>query len=149
MSTEGTTAATTSCPPYIKTVGGDVEEVKVYHLHTVFNPPTSATEEDIFKVQAPVPVYRSSPPTYKFVSYETVPGRSPGVTTCTSCQQQVMTNVTHKAGAFAWLMCFVFIFCGLFFGCCLIPFFAKRFKDVYHSCPRCNRILHVERSSCC
>ncbi|KAJ8363933.1 hypothetical protein SKAU_G00127640 [Synaphobranchus kaupii] len=114
-----------------------------------FNPPTSITKEDISKTQAPVPVYSSSPPTIRFVSHETVLGRSPGMTTCTSCQQQVMTNVTYKVGAFAWLMCLVFILCGLVVGCCLIPFFVRHFKDTYHSCPRCNRILHVEKKSCC
>lgn len=48
----------------------------------------------------------------KFVSYDTALGRSPGMTTCTSCQQQVMTNVTYKAGMYAWLMCLLFICCG-------------------------------------
>eukprot|EP00063_Salmo_salar_P068884 XP_014043719.1 PREDICTED: cell death-inducing p53-target protein 1 homolog [Salmo salar] len=88
-------------------------------------------------------------PTQKFVSYETELGRSEGMTTCTSCQQQVMTNVTYKVGAYAWLMCILFILCGLVVGCCLIPFFMKHFKDAYHSCPRCNRILHVDKKRCC
>ncbi|KAJ8284044.1 hypothetical protein COCON_G00028940 [Conger conger] len=149
MSTEETTADTASPAPYNNTVEGNEEKVKVYHSHTVFNPPTSTTVEDISKAQSSVPVYSNSPPKHRFVSYETVLGRSPGMMTCTSCQQQVMTNVTYKVGAFAWLMCFVFIFCGLFVGCCLIPFFVKHFKEVYHSCPRCNGILHVDKPSCC
>lgn len=48
----------------------------------------------------------------KFVSYDTALGSSPGMTTCASCQQQVMTNVTYKAGTYAWLMCLLFICCG-------------------------------------
>lgn len=48
----------------------------------------------------------------KFVSYDVGLGRSPGMTTCTSCQQQVMTNVHYKAGTYAWLMCILFICCG-------------------------------------
>ena len=48
----------------------------------------------------------------RFVSYETELGRSPGMTSCASCQQQVMTNVTYKAGTYAWLMCLLFICCG-------------------------------------
>lgn len=48
----------------------------------------------------------------KFVSYDTALGTSPGMTTCASCQQQVMTNVTYKAGTYAWLMCLLFICCG-------------------------------------
>lgn len=48
----------------------------------------------------------------KFVSYDTALGSTPGMTTCASCQQQVMTNVTYKAGTYAWLMCLLFICCG-------------------------------------
>ncbi|KAM6965947.1 lITAF domain-containing protein, partial [Tautogolabrus adspersus] len=85
----------------------------------------------------------------KYVSYDSALGDSPGMTSCTSCQQQVMTNVTYKAGTYAWLMCLLFICCGLVLCCCLIPFFMKRFKDAYHTCPRCNRVLHVEKRKCC
>ncbi|XP_060882834.1 lipopolysaccharide-induced tumor necrosis factor-alpha factor homolog-like [Labrus mixtus] len=85
----------------------------------------------------------------RFVSYDAALGDSPGMTSCTSCQQQVMTNVTYKAGTYAWLMCLLFICCGLVLCCCLIPFFMKRFKDAYHTCPRCNRVLHVEKRKCC
>ncbi|XP_033999766.1 lipopolysaccharide-induced tumor necrosis factor-alpha factor homolog isoform X2 [Trematomus bernacchii] len=91
-----------------------------------------------------VPVYHLhtpfTPPTHE---------QQPGMTTCTSCQQQVMTNVTYKAGTYAWLMCLLFICCGLFCLCCLIPFFLKDFKDAYHTCPRCNRVLHIEKKKCC
>jgi len=48
----------------------------------------------------------------RFVSYDGGLGSNPGMTTCTSCQQQVMTNVTYKAGTYAWLMCLLFICCG-------------------------------------
>lgn len=60
----------------------------------------------------------------KFVSYDTALGRNPGMTTCTSCQQQVMTNVTYKAGMYAWLMCLLFICCGWVCGsgCLLGPY---------------------------
>ncbi|XP_037648248.1 lipopolysaccharide-induced tumor necrosis factor-alpha factor homolog [Sebastes umbrosus] len=85
----------------------------------------------------------------RFVSYDGSLGRNPGMTTCTSCQQQVMTNVTYKAGTYAWLMCLLFICCGLILCCCLIPFFLKNFKDAYHTCPRCNRVLHVDKKQCC
>uniref|UniRef100_A0A671XAR4 LITAF domain-containing protein n=1 Tax=Sparus aurata TaxID=8175 RepID=A0A671XAR4_SPAAU len=60
----------------------------------------------------------------KYVSYETPLGSSPGMTTCTSL-------------------------CVLACGCFLIPLFVKHFKDAYHTCPRCNRILHVEKKKCC
>ncbi|KAL3054095.1 hypothetical protein OYC64_006429 [Pagothenia borchgrevinki] len=109
-----------SPPPYAIP---DKNDVTVYHLHTPFTPPTHEQQN-----VAPV---------------------EPGMTTCTSCQRQVMTNVTYKAGTYAWLMCLLFICCGLFCLCCLIPFFLKDFKDAYHTCPRCNRVLHVEKKKCC
>ncbi|XP_055753716.1 lipopolysaccharide-induced tumor necrosis factor-alpha factor homolog-like [Salvelinus fontinalis] len=148
-------------PPYNIPVEGQGDNgVKVYHVHTPFNPPSSTIPSNNYYVSQSQgkPVYTSGgggiggggeTPTQKFVSYDTELGRSEGMTTCTSCQQQVMTNVTYKVGAFAWLSCILFILCGLVVGCCLIPFFLKHFKDVYHSCPRCNRIIHVEKPSCC
>ncbi|XP_022612658.1 lipopolysaccharide-induced tumor necrosis factor-alpha factor homolog isoform X1 [Seriola dumerili] len=147
-------------PPYIVPVEGQGDGVKVYHVHTPFNPGTQET-----------PVYTSGggglsaglgagvgaglgsgdsgDGRRKFVSYDTSLGRNPGMTTCTSCQQQVMTNVDYKAGTYAWLMCLLFICCGLVLCCCLIPFFLKNFKDAYHTCPRCHRVLHVEKKKCC
>ncbi|XP_068193171.1 lITAF domain-containing protein isoform X2 [Antennarius striatus] len=122
----------------------------IYHLHSPFSPPDSSPSSS--------PVYTNGGGSIasgidgdkkKFVSYDGSLGSEPGMTTCTSCQQQVMTNVTYKAGTYAWLMCLLFICCGLVLCCCLIPFFMKRFKDVYHTCPRCNRILHVEKRQCC
>nr|XP_020478438.1 lipopolysaccharide-induced tumor necrosis factor-alpha factor homolog isoform X3 [Monopterus albus] len=91
------------------------------------------------------------PPTPRltFVNYETTLYRSPALTTCHSCQTQVTTQVTYRAGTYAWLMCLVFLFCGLLCGCCLIPFFIKCFKDVYHTCPRCRMVLYVHRRTCC
>ncbi|XP_008286949.1 lITAF domain-containing protein isoform X2 [Stegastes partitus] len=143
-------------PPYILPQTQAADSVKVYHVHTPFTPPT---QENVSTSQG-TPVYTSGggglgsgldsgDGRRKFVSYETGLGNSPGMTTCTACQQQVMTNVTYKAGTYAWLMCLLFICCGLVLCCCLIPFFVKHFKDAYHTCPRCNRVLHVEKKKCC
>lgn len=131
---------------------GDGENRTMYHLHTPFNPTTPSPGS--------TPVYTGggggslasgvdSEGKNRFISYDTALGSTPGMTTCTSCQQQVMTNVTYKAGTYAWLMCLLFICCGLVLCCCLIPFFLKSFKDAYHTCPRCNRVLHVEKKKCC
>ncbi|KAG7491902.1 hypothetical protein MATL_G00008910 [Megalops atlanticus] len=67
------------------------------------------------------------------------------MTTCNNCQQRVTTRVLYKAGTFSWVMCFVFIFFGLFCGCCLIPFFMDSFKDAHHSCPQCHTNLYVHK----
>ncbi|XP_041851341.1 lipopolysaccharide-induced tumor necrosis factor-alpha factor homolog [Melanotaenia boesemani] len=146
----------TEPPPYLIPVEGQGGGVKVYHVHTPFTPPTSE-ENSTTRV---TPVYTSgggglgtgantSDGKQKFVSYDVGLGSNPGMTTCPSCQQQVMTNVTYKAGTYAWLMCLLFICLGLVLCCCLIPFFMKRFKDAYHTCPRCHKVLHVEKKQCC
>ncbi|XP_056144644.1 lipopolysaccharide-induced tumor necrosis factor-alpha factor homolog-like [Lampris incognitus] len=154
MSTNGTTDP----PPYIIPVDGQgAGEVKIYHMHTPFNPPNSQEE---FSTTHSQQVYTkgggvtdsgldTGDGKKKFVSYESALGREPSMTTCASCQQQVMTNVTYKAGTYAWLMCLLFICCGLVLCCCLIPLFLKNFKDAYHTCPRCNRVLHVDKKRCC
>ncbi|XP_034447974.1 cell death-inducing p53-target protein 1 [Hippoglossus hippoglossus] len=146
-------------PPYLIPVEGQNDGVTVYHLHSPFTPPPSSQAAGVA-----TPVYTSGgggaggslgagldggAGKSKFVSYDTDLGRNAGMTTCTSCQQQVMTNVTYKAGTYAWLMCLLFICCGLILCCCLIPFFLKNFKDAYHTCPRCNRVLHVDKKQCC
>ncbi|XP_035037729.1 lipopolysaccharide-induced tumor necrosis factor-alpha factor homolog-like [Hippoglossus stenolepis] len=143
-------------PPYLIPVEGQNDGVKVYHLHSPFTPPPSSQAAGVG-----MPVYTSGGGgslgagldggggKSKFVSPEPDLGRNAGMTTCTSCQQQVMTNVTYKAGTYAWLMCLLFICCGLILCCCLIPFFLKNFKDAYHTCPRCNRVLHVDKKQCC
>lgn len=156
-------------PPYIIPVGGSGADdgVKVYNLHTPFTPPSStitrfatqqnepyvsATNENANSAQAAAPVSHGAPAEQginRFVSEEHHLGRTPSMTTCPSCQQQVLTDVTYKVGSYAWIMCFVFILCGLVLCCCLIPFFLKHFKDVHHSCPRCHRLLHVEKKKCC
>ncbi|KAM9393167.1 lITAF domain-containing protein [Pholidichthys leucotaenia] len=131
-------------PPYIIPVqqkSGQRDDVKVYHAHTPFTPTTPGNHQS-----NGAGLDNNKP---KFVSYDSALGTESAMTTCSSCQQQVMTNVTYKPGTYAWLMCLLFICCGLVLCCCLIPFFVNRFKDAYHTCPRCNRVLHVEKRKCC
>lgn len=148
-----TTDGQKELPPYIlpETKAGGVS---VYKVHPPFGYSQETSASNV------TPVYTSGGGDFnpgldggdgkrKFVSYDTQLGTSPGMTTCASCQQQVMTNVTYKAGTYAWLMCLLFICCGLVLCCCLIPLFMNKFKDAYHTCPRCERVLHVEKRKCC
>ncbi|XP_040047820.2 lITAF domain-containing protein [Gasterosteus aculeatus] len=144
-------------PPYMIPIQGPAKgDVVVYHTHMPFNPMSTDTATNV------TPVNSSGgggggggggqgddSTKNKYVSYDGALGTTPGMTTCTSCQQQVMTEVTYKAGRYAWLMCLLFICLGLVLCCCLIPFFVNRFKNAYHTCPRCNRVLHVEKRKCC
>uniref|UniRef100_A0A669DWG0 LITAF domain-containing protein n=1 Tax=Oreochromis niloticus TaxID=8128 RepID=A0A669DWG0_ORENI len=124
------------------------QDVKVYKVHSPFTcpppPPPPAQPPQLPSSSSPSGVCLA-----KFVSYEAELRRSPGLATCPSCRTRVTTEVTFKAGTFAWLMCLVFVLCGLVLGCCLIPFFVNHFKDAYHSCPRCRLVLHVHKKQCC
>ncbi|KAM9457250.1 lITAF domain-containing protein [Clarias gariepinus] len=137
-------------PPYIipDAIG---DNVKVYKVHTPFDPASAPTRSE-YRVPAQsttVQTTSTTPERNRYVNYESDLGRSPSMTTCTYCREQVLTQVTYKVGTYAWLMCLLFILCGFVLGCCLLPFFLKFFKDVYHSCPKCQRVLHVEKKRCC
>ncbi|XP_051994962.1 lipopolysaccharide-induced tumor necrosis factor-alpha factor homolog [Xyrauchen texanus] len=138
-------------PPYIIPIEDKGDNVKVYHVHTPFTPQSSTIGNMQMRMESARPVQSpSAEGKTKYVSYESFDlGRSPGMTNCTTCQQQILTNVTYKVGVYAWLMCLLLILCGFILFCCLIPFFNKFFKDVYHTCPKCNKILHIEKKRCC
>uniref|UniRef100_A0A672GFE1 LITAF domain-containing protein n=1 Tax=Salarias fasciatus TaxID=181472 RepID=A0A672GFE1_SALFA len=99
----------------------------LYKVHSPFNP--QDTNRPVINTTGINDDGRS-----KYVSYDTGLGFNPGTTTCSSCQQQVRTNVEYKAGKYAWLFCLLFICLGPVL--CLIPFFMKR-------------VLHVEKRKCC
>lgn len=91
----------------------------------------------------------------------------------------LLSDASHKSGHIqSWSFCLVHVFClcllwvsgilsekfeslsvlnqdkdclcfRLLLGCCLIPFFVNFFKDAYHTCPRCCRVLHIHRKTCC
>ncbi|XP_060757083.1 lipopolysaccharide-induced tumor necrosis factor-alpha factor homolog-like [Neoarius graeffei] len=137
-------------PPYAVPVDEQGDNVRVYKVHTPFDPTSAASANPDHRVKTQTTtVYTTSTDRNRFVNYESELGRSPGMVTCPSCQEQVLTQVTYKVGTYAWLMCILFILCGFIIGCCLLPFFLKFFKDVQHSCPKCHRVLHVEKKKCC
>ncbi|XP_070768937.1 cell death-inducing p53-target protein 1-like [Enoplosus armatus] len=134
------------------------QDERIYHIHSPFSPapppPSFSFSPGVgcsTQTHSPLSVSALPPstPRLKFVSYETELCRSPALTTCPSCQTRVTTQVIYQVGTHAWLMCLVFVFCGLVLGCCLIPLFVNYFKDAYHTCPRCRRVLHIHRKTCC
>ncbi|XP_061626339.1 lipopolysaccharide-induced tumor necrosis factor-alpha factor homolog [Phyllopteryx taeniolatus] len=137
-------------------------QVKIYHVHSPLRrapsplpPPDSCSFT--FHPGGVCPPTKSPPqvcappvltPIPKFVSHESDLYRSPALTSCPTCRVQVTTRVHYRAGTYAWVMCVLFVLCGLVLGCCLIPFFVEHFKDAHHSCPQCHRLLHVHRRTC-
>ncbi|KAK9534665.1 hypothetical protein VZT92_007095 [Zoarces viviparus] len=101
-----------------------------------------------------VPEHHSRGDGKSVVSCEEKLGRTRGMTTCTSCQQHVMTDITYKVGRFAKQMCVFFAILGLL-ACVvpmlllLIPLYVKDFIDVHHTCPLCYGELHIDKKRCC
>ncbi|XP_041133129.1 cell death-inducing p53-target protein 1 homolog isoform X2 [Polyodon spathula] len=93
--------------------------------------PAGAMYGQVMQMQQVQPGYVAPQIQQPYACINTNFGDTPCMTRCSNCQQQVQTKVIYKAGGFAWLMCFVFIFFG--------------FKDAHHSCPYCHQNLHVHK----
>uniref|UniRef100_A0A3P9MTI0 Si:ch211-202h22.8 n=1 Tax=Poecilia reticulata TaxID=8081 RepID=A0A3P9MTI0_POERE len=72
------------------------------------------------------------------------PTEAPGNMMCPFCKTKVMTITEYKLGMLTWLIAGGLFIFGIW-PCCLIPFFVGACKDVQHSCPQCNNVLHVYR----
>uniref|UniRef100_A0AAY4C403 LITAF domain-containing protein n=1 Tax=Denticeps clupeoides TaxID=299321 RepID=A0AAY4C403_9TELE len=131
-------------------------------INMVQNKPEGHPPPPAYQPQSPVPVYQQPQPVavqqvavqqvavqpvavQQVVITSSKLGDRPSLTTCPTCRQRVNTSVEYKVGAFAWLMCFVFIILGMVFGCCLIPFCSNTFKDAHHKCPLCGAGLDVHK----
>uniref|UniRef100_A0A3B5MI82 LITAF domain-containing protein n=1 Tax=Xiphophorus couchianus TaxID=32473 RepID=A0A3B5MI82_9TELE len=59
---------------------------------------------------------------------------------CPHCKNTVVTSVEYKVGMLTWIIFGVLFFC---WPCSFIPFCVNSCKDVQHSCPQCNNVLHL------
>jgi len=81
----------------------------------------------------PIPV----PPTkFGFISQRHI---------CQFCGAQMVTTTETQSGLLTWLLAGGLCIFGLFFGCCLVPFFIDSTKDVQHSCPHCNQVVGISQ----
>ncbi|XP_051272871.1 uncharacterized protein LOC127372957 [Dicentrarchus labrax] len=124
------------CPTFCKTetpCGG------IYLL-----PPPQLTEEDIALDWREKNRTAAEEPKGTTVSADSL-GQMPALTQCPSCQEVVFTETCRKRGEATWILCYMCIILGCAAGCCLIPFFLDRLKNVQHRCPRCQALIHTYR----
>ena len=77
-------------------------------------------------------------------NYMDVPVASTPMTVrCFYCNDDVTTVLSYKPGGLTWVLCCLLAAVGGFICCCLLPFYVKLFKDVLHSCPKCQAHLAV------
>ncbi|XP_038127775.1 cell death-inducing p53-target protein 1 homolog [Cyprinodon tularosa] len=72
------------------------------------------------------------------------PTDAPGSMLCPHCQTRVVTSIEYKLGLLTWLIVGSLFIIGVW-PCCLIPFCVNACKDVQHSCPQCNNVLHIHK----
>ncbi|XP_034073051.1 uncharacterized protein LOC117546798 [Gymnodraco acuticeps] len=99
-------------------------------------PPPQLEKEEV----APEPVTET--PANPVVPVECL-CQTPEQTRCPCCGEVVLTETHSRVGEASWIICCTCAMLGGVFGCCLIPFFNDRFKNVQHVCPRCQAKIHT------
>lgn len=60
---------------------------------------------------------------------------------CPFCKMTVTTEIKPTTGCLTWMCCLALTVVGCVYGCCLIPFFSNRLRDVEHFCPQCHNTV--------
>uniref|UniRef100_A0A3B5Q1R4 Uncharacterized LOC111608574 n=1 Tax=Xiphophorus maculatus TaxID=8083 RepID=A0A3B5Q1R4_XIPMA len=87
---------------------------------------------------------QTTQPATPVVVVQARPTEAPGSMLCPHCKTTVVSTTEYKLGMLTWIIVGALFFIGCW-PCCLIPFFVGACKDVQHSCPQCNNVLHVYR----
>ncbi|XP_032357439.1 uncharacterized protein LOC116670848 [Etheostoma spectabile] len=86
----------------------------------------------------------SERPTSPVVPVESL-AQTPAVIKCPSCEEIVFTETSSRVGVTTWMIFYICTIMGCVAGCCLIPFFMSRLKDVHHQCPKCQAKVHIHQ----
>lgn len=82
-------------------------------------------------------IYYNQPIVVNQQPVRTVFGPEPVIAYCRDCKENLTTVVVPSASAMIWLICYLLF---LFFPVLsIVPFFIKKWYDVAHNCPKCNR----------
>ncbi|XP_040885359.1 uncharacterized protein LOC121175620 [Toxotes jaculatrix] len=101
-------------------------------------PPPQLKQEDITLQQG------AGTPTGPVVPVDKL-DRMSAITQCPSCEQVVFTETYSTMSEAMWQMCCLCSVMGCVAGCCLIPFFMDRFRNVHHKCSLCQAHIHTYR----
>lgn len=111
-----------------------------------FSPTETISTYILVEEEEPEPVKeqpKSSKPETPVTSEKTINvedlGMGPATVKCPSCQTIGITEIHYKVGSNAFLFCCLISVVGCVAGCCLVPFFMKRFKDASHRCASCQK----------
>lgn len=68
-------------------------------------------------------------------------GVKPVQCTCANCHSLIITRVKQTSGLLVWIVCFILILFGCWFGCFLIPFCIRDLQNMQHFCPNCKKFI--------
>ncbi|KAK9885893.1 hypothetical protein WA026_013767 [Henosepilachna vigintioctopunctata] len=68
-------------------------------------------------------------------------GPNPTHMICPHCHAEIITTTRTQPSTMAYLSGALICLLGCPLGCCLIPCFLKRCRDVHHKCPNCDAYL--------
>uniref|UniRef100_A0A3P9MT57 Cell death-inducing p53-target protein 1 homolog n=1 Tax=Poecilia reticulata TaxID=8081 RepID=A0A3P9MT57_POERE len=92
-------------------------------------------------VDHPAAQYDNQPVSKSVLLVQHMPTDVAGSMLCPHCKNTVVTSIEYKVGMLTWIIFGVLLlFC---WPCSCIPFCVNSCKDVQHSCPQCNNVLHL------
>ncbi|KAB5523666.1 hypothetical protein PHYPO_G00155180 [Pangasianodon hypophthalmus] len=135
---------------------GSTQSAEVYQYQCILASNFVTTQHGLFQSAPPPVIIEQPPPPVIVQSAPAVavvqptgplvmqaPMKSvPAATTCTFCQQQIVTMTRPVNGLLTWVIAgTLFFFCIWPF--CVIPFFITSCKDIEHTCPNCKNVIYI------